>query len=157
MYKLWWNAYIRVFWKILQESYHLGQAILKWYVPVWILSVQNDWFLYNSIVHPYYKGCTYEYVLVYLKAVLVSHYDIPCSWYQPRWTMYRQVYHLYNQESAIYIQCTNSSIHYWIHYFSTYNIQICIYEDIHVLNCIHMHISVHICSDNVYNTYLVGK
>ncbi len=38
--------------------------------PSWNMYITNGIFLYDSIVHPYYKGCTHEQAVVYLKAVL---------------------------------------------------------------------------------------
>ena len=51
--------------KMLQESYHPGLAIPRWSVSVWTLYAQNDQFLYDSIVHPYYKGSTDKTAVVY--------------------------------------------------------------------------------------------
>ncbi len=86
---------------MLQKSYHPGLAILRWYSLVWNLYAQNDQFLYDSIVHLYYKGGTDEQAVVYLKAVLKSRNDIPCPLYEPRWTMHRQVRTVYSR----YMQC----------------------------------------------------
>ena len=44
--------------KMLQESYHPGKASFERYITLWNLYIQNGWFLYDSIVHHYHKGCT---------------------------------------------------------------------------------------------------
>ena len=69
----------RLFLKMLQESLHPGKMILNGYIPLLIMSVQNSVFLYDSIVHPYYKGCSGEYEVEYLKAVLGDIFLCWCS------------------------------------------------------------------------------
>ncbi len=136
---------------LLQESYHPGLAIPRWSVSVWTVYAQNDWFLYYSIVHPYYKGSTDETAVVYLKALLKSCNDIACSWYEPRWTMHRQVYQMYCHVYAMYIPCTDTYIHNWIHLFSISHVQTWICKNKHTCSCMCMFILVqrmyvsHIC------------
>jgi hypothetical protein len=55
--------------KMLQESLHHGKMILKGYIPLLNMSVQNSVFLYDSIVHPYYKCCSGEYIVQYTAVV----------------------------------------------------------------------------------------
>ena len=55
--------------KMLQESYHPGKASFERYIPLWNMYIQNGWFLYDSIVHPYHKGCTYEFLVSYIVVV----------------------------------------------------------------------------------------
>ena len=55
--------------KMLQESLHPGKMILNGYIPLLTLSVQNSIFLYDSIVHPYYKSCSGEYIVQYTAVV----------------------------------------------------------------------------------------
>ena len=65
--------------KMLQESLHHGKMILNGYIPLLTMSVQNSIFLYDSIVHPYYKGSSGENKVEYLKAVLGA-IDIFLCW-----------------------------------------------------------------------------
>jgi hypothetical protein len=155
MYKLCWTAFCEnATGKLPPWASHFlgGMSVSE------NLSVQNDQFLYDSKVHPYHKGCTDVDAVVYLKAVLISRNDIPSSWYEPRWTMHRQVYNVYSQPEPgtcnvysmyrqvytllktlfQYIQCSNMYVHK-----HTCN-----------MSCMHMHIRVHTCSDNAYNTYM---
>ncbi len=53
--------------KMLQESYPPGKMIPRGHIPLSTLSVQNSIFLYDSIVHPYHKGCSDKYGVVCLK------------------------------------------------------------------------------------------
>ena len=62
--------------KMQQESFHHGKMILKGYIPLLNMSVQNSVFLY---VHPYYQGCSGEYEVEYLKAVLGDIFLCWCS------------------------------------------------------------------------------
>ncbi len=105
--------------------------------------VPNGRLLYDSIIHTCYKGCTDKQAVVYLKAVLISHNDIPCSWYEPRWTMHRQVYNVYSQVYAMYIACANTFEHHWIHLFCIlYHVQTCIDKNRHVCSCMLVYIFV---------------
>ncbi len=60
--------------KTLQESLPPGKIFLKGYIPLSALSVQNSIFLYDSIVHPYHKGCSDQYKVLY--SVVVSEYAV---------------------------------------------------------------------------------
>ena len=73
------TADVRLFVKMLQESLHHGKMILNGYIPLLIMFVQNSVFLYDSILHPYYKGCSGEYEVEYLKAVLGDIFLCWCS------------------------------------------------------------------------------
>ncbi len=53
------------------------QTILGRYISIWILSVQNGWFLYNSIVHTYYEGSIGEYIVVVY--TVVDWWEVTCG------------------------------------------------------------------------------
>ena len=78
-----YTAYIRVYpclytkkWKMLQESLHPGKMILNGYIPLLTMSVQNSVFLYDSTVHPYYKGCSGVYEVSNSIGIII-YYIVP--------------------------------------------------------------------------------
>ena len=78
----------RLFLKMLQESLHPGKMILNGYIPLFTMSVQNSVFLYDSIVHPYYKCCSGEYIVQYTAVVSLDIY----TQYDSVYTQYDSVY-----------------------------------------------------------------
>ena len=76
-------------------SWPPGQTILRGYIPVWTLPVQNQRFLYDSIVHTYFKGGTGENTLAYTVVVHAYNTWYPCTTYVHVYTQYVHVYTMY--------------------------------------------------------------
>ncbi len=93
------TADVRLFVKMLQESLHHGKMILNGYIPLFPMSVQNSVFLYDSTVHPYYKGGSGENKVEYLKAVLGA-IDIFLLLWNP---MHMSIYPVYTWHVHVYI------------------------------------------------------
>ena len=106
------TAYIHVFEEMLQESYHPGKASFERYIPLWNMYIQNGWFLYDSIVHPYYKGCTDKFTAVYLKAVLyhtMIFHILGMNSDEPRTD--RSIICIYHVQTRVFITEYNISVH----------------------------------------------
>jgi hypothetical protein len=85
--------------KMLQESLHHGKMILNGYIPLLNMSVQNSIFLYYSIVHPYYKGCSGEYEVSNSIGIII-YYIVPmCNADTCTYTVYTQ----YDSVYAMYV------------------------------------------------------
>ncbi len=102
-------AFLRKLYRKSWATHLLGPFLRGIYLSD-TLSVHNIISLYDSIVHAYNKGCSGEYIVVYLKAVLIASNSFPCSCYEQGWNMYRQVYRSYSQVYEMYIQGTNKYI-----------------------------------------------
>ena len=89
----------RLFLKMLQESLHPGKMILNGYIPLFTMSVQNSVFLYDSIVHPYYKGGSGAYEVSNSIGIII-YYIVPmCNAYTCTYTIYTQ----YDSVYAMYV------------------------------------------------------
>ena len=92
----------RLFLKMLQESLHPGKMILNGYIPLFTMSVQNSVFLYDSIVHPYYKGCSGEYEVSNSIGIII-YYIVPmCNADTCTYTVYTQ----YDSVYSMYVHTT---------------------------------------------------
>ena len=132
---------------MLQESYHPATTILRGYIPVWTLHVQNAQFLYTSIVWRWYMRGTGDYEwhisrkCFEQKKVLHVH---GMKQDEPGWTMYRQVCTLYSQPTNT---CIRNEVH--ISRFIPCSDQV--YTRTY---CIYIHVHVHTCLDLVHIMYI---
>ena len=81
--------------------------ILNGYIPLFTMSVQNSVFLYDSIVHPYYKGCSGVYEVSNSIGIII-YYIVPmCNAYTCTYTVdtqYDSVYAMYDDSVyAMYV------------------------------------------------------
>ena len=73
--------------------------ILNGYIPLLTMSVQNSVFLYDSIVHPYYKGGSGSYEVSNSIGIII-YYIVPmCNAYTCTYTVYTQ----YDSVYAMYV------------------------------------------------------
>ena len=74
------------------------------------MSVQNRVFLYYSIVHPYYKGCSGAYEVSNSMGIII-YYIVPmCNAYTCTYTVYTQydsVYAMYVHTIMMYMEGKN--------------------------------------------------
>ncbi len=108
---------------MLQESYPPDLTILKKYVPVWALSGQNGLFLYESIVHTYYRAVQESMYFYTSRQYLVFHVhgmnqdetftakSMICIYHVSIWQMQKNVKPGF-ESSTICMQYANLVSHY---------------------------------------------
>ncbi len=96
------TAYIRVYREIWGNATGKLPTCCSWYVDSWTLSVQDIGFLYNSIVHTYYMGCSDKYCTMYTQwSMMVTE-----NFKKHPWILHVHEYTRYNSVYHVYIRCT---------------------------------------------------